>query len=96
MGEGEPKYLNSPETTVYEGSQSYGLDHARNEIRNLGFAILVEGYLDCIMPFQEGVHNMVASLGTALTDNQVRLLRRYMDQPQIVVISIRTRRSPRR
>jgi DNA primase len=86
MGEGEPKYLNSPETTVYtKGRNLFGLAHSKNEIRNLGFAILVEGYLDCIIPFQEGVHNIVASLGTALTDGQVRLLRRYMDQPQIVV-----------
>ena len=86
MGEGEPKYLNSPETIVYtKGRNLYGLSHSRNEIRNLGFAILVEGYLDCIIPYQEGVHNIVASLGTALTDNQVRLLRRYMEQPQIVV-----------
>ena len=86
MGEGEPKYLNSPETAVYtKGRNLYGLAHAKNNIRNLGFAILVEGYLDCIIPFQEGVHNVVASLGTALTDSQVRLLRRYMDQPQIVV-----------
>jgi DNA primase len=86
MGEGEPKYLNSPETTVYtKGRNLFGLAHAKNEIRNLGFAILVEGYLDCIIPFQEGINNIVASLGTALTDSQVRLLRRYMDAPQIVV-----------
>ncbi|HET8676235.1 MAG TPA: DNA primase, partial [Blastocatellia bacterium] len=86
MGEGEPKYLNSPETAVYtKGRNLYGLAHAKNQIRNLGFAILVEGYLDCIIPFQEGIHNVVASLGTALTDSQVRLMRRYMDQPQIVV-----------
>jgi DNA primase len=86
MGEGEPKYLNSPETAVYtKGRNLYGLSLAKNEIRNKGFAILVEGYLDCIQPFQEGVHNIVASLGTALTDNQVRLLRRYMDKPQIIV-----------
>ena len=86
MGEGEPKYLNSPETTVYtKGRNLFGLVHSKSEIRNLGFAILVEGYLDYIIPFQEGVQNIVASLGTALTDGQVRLLRRYMDQPQIVV-----------
>lgn len=86
MGEGEPKYLNSPETAVYtKGRNLYGLGHAKNEIRRSGFAILVEGYLDCIIPFQEGMHNIVASLGTALTDGQVRLLRRYMDQPQIIV-----------
>jgi DNA primase len=86
IGEGEPKYLNSPETAVYtKGRNLFGLARSKNEIRDLGFAILVEGYLDAIIPFQEGVHNIVASLGTALTDNQVRLLRRYMDQPQIVV-----------
>jgi DNA primase len=86
MGEGEPKYLNSPETAIYtKGRNLYGLAFAKNEIRNKGFAILVEGYMDCLMPFQEGIHNIVASLGTALTDNQVRLLRRYMDKPQIIV-----------
>jgi DNA primase len=86
MGNGEPKYLNSPETAVYtKGRNLYGLALAKNEIRNLGFAILVEGYLDCIIPYQEGIINVVASLGTALTDSQVRLLRRYMDHPQIVV-----------
>lgn len=86
MGEGEPKYLNSPETAIYtKGRNLYGLAFAKNEIRNRGFAILVEGYMDCLMPYQEGVHNIVASLGTALTDNQVRLLRRYMDKPQIIV-----------
>ena len=86
MGEGEPKYLNSPETAVYtKGRNLYGLAFGKNDIRGAGFAILVEGYLDCIIPFQAGVRNIVASLGTALTDSQVRLLRRYMDQPQIIV-----------
>jgi DNA primase len=86
IGEGEPKYLNSPETPLYtKGRNLFGLHLAKNEVRHAGFAILVEGYLDCIIPFQEGVRNVVASLGTALTDHQVRLLRRYMDQPQIVV-----------
>jgi DNA primase len=86
MGEGEPKYLNSPETAIYtKGRHLYGLSFAKNEIRNRGFAILVEGYLDCLIPYQAGVHNIVASLGTALTENQVRLLRRYMDKPQIIV-----------
>src|ERR1041384_1717400 len=86
MADGEPKYLNSPETAVYtKGRNLYGLAHSKGEIRSLGFAILVEGYLDYIIPFQAGVHNILPSLGTALTDGQVRLLRRYMDQPQIVV-----------
>ncbi|MFL6215292.1 MAG: DNA primase [Blastocatellia bacterium] len=86
MGEGEPKYLNSPETAVYtKGRNLYGLAYSKNDIRNAGYAILVEGYLDCIIPYQAGIHNIVASLGTALTDSQVRLLRRYMDAPQIIV-----------
>ena len=86
IGEGEPKYLNSPETAVYtKGRNLFGLAFAKDDIRRLGYAILVEGYLDCIIPFQEGVHNIVGSLGTALTDSQVRLLRRYMEKPQIVV-----------
>jgi DNA primase len=86
IGEGEPKYLNSPETPVYtKGRNLFGLSNAKNEIREHGFAILVEGYLDCIIPHQEGIHNVVASLGTALTESQARLLRRYMEQPQIIV-----------
>ncbi|HJQ24800.1 MAG TPA: DNA primase [Blastocatellia bacterium] len=86
MGEGEPKYLNSPETTVYtKGRNLYGLAYSKNDVRQGGYAILVEGYLDCMIPYQAGIRNIVASLGTALTDNQVRLLRRYMDAPQIIV-----------
>lgn len=78
IGEGEPKYLNSPETAVYtKGQHLFGLGYSRDSIRNKDFAILVEGYLDFLIPFQEGVRNLVASLGTALTDNQVRLLGRY-------------------
>lgn len=86
MDAGEPKYLNSPETAAYtKGRNLYGLGVAKNEIRRQGFAVLVEGYLDCIIPMQEGIANIVASLGTALTDGQVRLLRRYMERPQVIV-----------
>lgn len=86
LGDGEPKYLNSPETPLYtKGRNLFGLNLSKEAIRRQRFAILVEGYLDFIIPYQEGVQNMVASLGTALTDHQVRLLGRYMDQPQIVV-----------
>lgn len=78
LGDGEPKYLNSPETPLYtKGQNLFGLSHAREAIRRQGFVILVEGYLDFLIPFQHGVKNMVASLGTALTDQQVRLLGRY-------------------
>jgi DNA primase len=78
LGDGEPKYLNSPETALYtKGMNLFGLSQAREAIRQRGYAILVEGYLDFLIPFQAGVRNLVASLGTALTENQVRLLGRY-------------------
>nr|MBA3806549.1 DNA primase [Acidobacteriota bacterium] len=74
----EPKYLNSPETPAYtKGRHLYGLHQTRDEIRQRKFAILVEGYLDLIIPFQAGVRNMVASLGTALTSEQAKLLGRF-------------------
>ncbi len=76
--DGEPKYLNSPETPAYtKGRHLYGLHLTRDEIRRQGFAILVEGYLDLIIPYQSGVRNVVASLGTALTAEQVKLLGRF-------------------
>src|SRR5260370_24529658 len=76
--EGEPKYLNSPETSAYtKGRHLFGLNLTRDEIRRAGFAILVEGYLDLIVPFQFGVRNVVASLGTALTPEQVKLIGRF-------------------
>ena len=76
--EGEPKYLNSPETPAYtKGRHLFGLNLTRDEIRRSGFAILVEGYLDLIVPYQFGVRNMVASLGTALTPEQVKLIGRF-------------------
>ena len=76
--EEQPKYLNSPETAAYtKGRHLYGLHLTRDDIRRKGFAILVEGYLDLIVPYQAGVRNAVASLGTALTPEQVRLLGRF-------------------
>ncbi len=76
--EGEPKYLNSPETSAYvKGHHLFGLNLTRDEIRRQGFAILVEGYLDLIVPYQFGVRNLVASLGTALTPEQVKLIGRF-------------------
>lgn len=82
--EDEPKYLNSPETPAYtKGRHLFGLNLTRDEIRRQGFAILVEGYLDLIIPYQFGVHNVVASLGTALTPEQVKLLGRFA--PKVVV-----------
>jgi DNA primase len=76
--EGEPKYLNSPETPAYtKGRHLYGLHLSKDEIRRQEFAILVEGYLDLIVPYQNGVRNVVAGLGTALTPEQVKLVGRF-------------------
>ena len=72
------KYLNSPETPLYtKGHHLYGLQVAREAIVREDVAIVVEGYVDFLMPFQYGVENVVASLGTALTVEQIRLLRRF-------------------
>ncbi|MFA5118345.1 MAG: DNA primase [Candidatus Omnitrophota bacterium] len=73
-----PKYMNSPETPLYvKGRNLYGLSLSREAIRKQDCAVVVEGYLDFMMPYQHGVRNIVASLGTALTDEQVRLIKRY-------------------
>ncbi len=74
----EPKYLNSPETPLYhKGKVLYGLDVARAGIRRDGETVLVEGYLDLISAHAAGFDNVVASLGTALTRDQVKLLKRH-------------------
>jgi DNA primase len=74
----DAKYINSPETAAYvKGRNLFGLNLTRDEIRRQGFVILVEGFLDLIVPYQHGVHNVVASLGTALTSNQAKLLSRF-------------------
>ncbi len=74
----DAKYINSPETAAYvKGRNLFGLNLARDEIRRAGYAILVEGFLDLIIPFQFGIRNVLASLGTALTGEQVKLLGRF-------------------
>ncbi len=74
----DAKYINSPETAAYvKGRNLFGLNLTRDEIRRQGFAILVEGFLDLIVPYQFGVKNIVASLGTALTPDQVKLISRF-------------------
>lgn len=74
------KYLNSPETALFNKSKVlFGLDSAAKEIRISGKAVVVEGYTDVIMCHQYGIRNVVATLGTALTHEHVRLLRRYAD-----------------
>ena len=74
----QPKYINSPETAIYQKSKVlYGLSHAKNEIRGKGEVILTEGYTDVISLYQEGVKNVVSSSGTALSNEQIKLLSRY-------------------
>lgn len=85
LDDSKPKYLNSPETLVFQkGTNLYGLNFAiKNRIEKRYF-IIVEGYMDLISLHQYGITNVVASLGTALTVNQARLLKRYADK---VIIS---------
>ncbi len=76
-----PKYLNSPETAVYNKSRSlYGIHRAREKCRASGTVFIVEGYLDLLALHQHGIENCVATLGTALTVQQVRLLTRFAGQ----------------
>lgn len=85
LDDSKPKYLNSPETLVFQkGTNLYGLNFAiKNKLEDRYF-IIVEGYMDLISLHQYGITNVVASLGTALTVNQARLLKRYADK---VIIS---------
>ena len=78
IGEGEPKYLNSPETVVFDKSRNlYGMNFARTSRK--GYLILCEGYMDVIAMHQAGFTEAVASLGTAFTGGQAAILRRYAD-----------------
>ncbi|MFH0990505.1 MAG: DNA primase [bacterium] len=72
------KYINSPETPVYNKSKIlYGLFHSKDAIRSEEHALLVEGYADLISLYQAGIHNVVASSGTALTEEQIQVIARY-------------------
>jgi DNA primase len=74
----QPKYINSPQTPLFDkGSVLYGLDMARKAIRDADLAVLVEGYMDVLMSHQIGVRNVVAGMGTAITDVQLRQIKRY-------------------
>ena len=78
MDDGMPKYLNSPETPVYFKSRIlYGLHAAKQFCRQEGFVYIVEGYFDFLSLYQHGIKNAVASLGTALTSDHVRILKGY-------------------
>jgi DNA primase len=79
------KYINSPETPAYiKGRVIFGLDLARDDITRKGHAVLMEGQFDVITAHHHGVTNAVASSGTALTDDQVRLLKRFTDELLLV------------
>ena len=79
LGDGQPKYINSPETPVYvKGQTLYGLNVAKKS--RAAELVLVEGYMDVIAMHQAGFDNVVAALGTALTERQVRLMRRYTNE----------------
>lgn len=79
-----PKYLNSQETLVYNKSKTlYGLYQAKDFIRENDAVVIMEGYFDVITAHANGVNNAVASCGTALTEQQVKILNRYMDNKRI-------------
>lgn len=81
----EAKYINSPETEIYHKSKVlFGLYQAKNEIRNKDLCILTEGYMDVIALFQGGIKNVVASSGTALTEDQAKLIRRFTKNVMLI------------
>ncbi len=80
LGEGTPKYLNSPETPVFsKGRELYGLFEARNALREAGYVLVTEGYMDVVALAQLGFPNAVATLGTACTSDHVQKLFRFTD-----------------
>ena len=80
-----PKYLNSPETQIYKKSEIlYGLYESKDLIRELKEAILVEGYFDVISPYQIGIKNVVATLGTALSLKQTKMLKKFVNKVYIL------------
>ncbi len=78
LGEGEPKYLNSPQTPIFDKSQViFALDMAKRAIRAKDQVVLVEGYMDVISAHQHGFRNVVAAMGTSITPQQIKILSRY-------------------
>jgi DNA primase len=76
-----PKYLNSPQTTLFDKSKLlFGLSEARKQIRDLDQVVIVEGYMGVIGPYQHGFRNIVAQMGTALNEYQLRVLKKYSDK----------------
>ena len=86
-GEG-PKYLNSPESAIFKkGRTLFALDRALPEIRASGEVYLAEGYMDVIALHQGGISNAVAPLGTAFTDEQAKLLKRWADRVYLMLVN---------
>jgi DNA primase len=77
LGDGQPKYLNSPQTELFDkGATLYGIDQAKTTIRAMNRVTIVEGYVDVLISHQSGIRDVAASLGTALTERQVSILKR--------------------
>lgn len=84
-GEDSPKYINSPESEIYHKRNIFfGLDKSKDFIRKTEKAIIVEGYMDCLSLYAAGLKNVVATLGTSLTQEHSLLLRRYTDKVAVV------------
>jgi DNA primase len=78
LDDSTPKYINSPQTPIFDkGTILFGLDLAKEAIRREGLAVIVEGYMDVLTAHQHEITNVVASMGTALTEAQIKLLRRF-------------------
>ncbi len=85
MDDSLPKYINSPETLIYSKSNVlYGLNFSKQGIREKEHAVIVEGYMDVIIPFKNGITNLVAASGTALTSRQAHMLKKYTDTAVMV------------
>lgn len=79
--EDSPKYINSKDSELYtKGDVLYGLNKTKGAIRDAGYAVVVEGYMDFISLYQAGIKNVVATLGTAFTEKQAQLIKRYSDR----------------
>ncbi len=85
MGDGEPKYLNSPESPIYNKRRIlYGLNRSRQACRRTGIIHIVEGYFDLLTLYQNGIENVAATLGTALTDEHIRLIKGHAEQTILI------------
>jgi DNA primase len=81
LGDDPAKYINSPDSPIYhKGRQLFGLHLAREAIKEQGWLLLVEGNFDCVMPWSRGIKNVAAPLGTSLTSDHARLIKRYTDR----------------